>query len=232
MRRVLFQMNLHLPSHISFGLFGRRAVLLDLKADRYWLIDPATSATLSVLSRGNRSAATAEALDNLKRRGLIADGDGPPIEPVETSPVEASALEALARDGRISLGEVALFRWHAGTMLRRRGLAATIAYWRRLRAASAASSFAPDDEGEAAATRAAHVARGFEKSRLFLPLRRLCVPDSLALARSLWRRGLDADVYFGVRMPPFAAHAWVQSGTLLLSDPVGIVADYRPVFRL
>ena len=58
------------------------------------------------------------------------------------------------------------------------------------------------------------------------------VADSLALAQALWCRGIAADVFFGVRLNPFAAHAWVQQDNLLLSDPLNIVADYRPVFRL
>jgi hypothetical protein len=58
------------------------------------------------------------------------------------------------------------------------------------------------------------------------------VPDSLALIACLWRRGLPADLYFGVRIAPFAAHCWVQSGDCLLSDPFDIVREFTPVFRL
>lgn len=76
------------------------------------------------------------------------------------------------------------------------------------------------------------IARGYDKARVLVPAKRLCVPDSLALAQALWRRRIAADVYFGVRLHPFAAHAWVQLDNLLLSDPLNIVADYTPVFRL
>ena len=54
----------------------------------------------------------------------------------------------------------------------------------------------------------------------------------MALARSLWRRGIDADLYFGVRLDPFAAHCWLQHDDLLLTDPMNFVADYTPVFKL
>jgi hypothetical protein len=76
------------------------------------------------------------------------------------------------------------------------------------------------------------MARGYAAARVQLPWRRLCVPDSLALARYLWKRDIDCEVIFGVRLDPFAAHAWVQSGDLLLSDNINVVADYTPVFRL
>src|SRR3546814_14690928 len=55
------------------------------------------------------------------------------------------------------------------------------------------------------------------------------LPDSLTLACILWRRGIDADVYFGVRLAPFLAHAWVQRCDMLLSDPLNTVGEYTPV---
>lgn len=48
----------------------------------------------------------------------------------------------------------------------------------------------------------------------------------------LGRRRLDAELYFGVRLDPFAAHCWVQSDDLLLTDPAASVAEFSPVFRL
>ena len=72
----------------------------------------------------------------------------------------------------------------------------------------------------------------YAAARVQLPWRRLCVPDSLALARYLWQRGIPGQVYFGVRLDPFAAHAWVQHNEMVLSDNVNVVADYTPVFRL
>jgi hypothetical protein len=75
-------------------------------------------------------------------------------------------------------------------------------------------------------------ARAFALRRADVPIQRSCVPDSLALMRLLWRKGLDADLYFGVRLDPFAAHCWVQAEDYLLSDPLANVLSFSPVFRL
>lgn len=50
-----------------------------------------------------------------------------------------------------------------------------------------------------------------------LPTDSRCLTQSLVLLGLLARRGVDASVVIGVRTTPeFAAHAWVQAGTLAL----------------
>jgi hypothetical protein len=44
----------------------------------------------------------------------------------------------------------------------------------------------------------------------FFPGRALCLEQSLALYLHLRRRGIPAELCFGVRASPFAAHAWVE----------------------
>ena len=46
----------------------------------------------------------------------------------------------------------------------------------------------------------------------FFPGRALCLEQSLALYFHLRRRGIPAELRFGVRASPFAAHAWVECG--------------------
>ena len=219
-------MRYHLAPHISFGLVGGRAVLLDLDADRYNLLGEAASEAL--LSIGS-TATSRDLIEAFCERGLVREGEGP-HQPVHATPLRASALEAIARDGSLPGMEVAAARMGAALSLRVRGLGATMHRWRRLRGtyARGRSDLPADHGGEAAA----RFARGYAKARIFVPAPRLCVPDSLALIRCLWRRGIDADLFFGVRLAPFAAHCWIQKDDLLLTDPLNIVADYTPVFRL
>lgn len=123
-------------------------------------------------------------------------------------------------------------RLRASAALRFSGIAVTVDRWRGLRDHSQLSRAAAATTELARSSASAGLARGFAASRPFVPARRACVPDSLALASCLWRRGASADVFFGVRLDPFAAHCWVQAGSILLSDPLDIVSEFTPVFRL
>lgn len=58
----------------------------------------------------------------------------------------------------------------------------------------------------------------FEKIRAWVPVRYVCLFNSLALMRFLTWRNVRAELVFGVRAMPFAAHCWVvASGEIL--DP-------------
>jgi hypothetical protein len=53
------------------------------------------------------------------------------------------------------------------------------------------------------------VARGVVAAAVFCPGRVECLEQSMALYFLLRRHGVAAELRFGVRMMPFAAHAWV-----------------------
>lgn len=225
--RPLCAMDYSLAPHISYGLVGGRAVLLDLTADRYLRLGASETATLSVLGAGLPPDPSLN-IQALLDRGILRVGAGPPIAPVSRSRPVASALECGFAGGGISALEVFGTSVGALLILRAMGLARTIARWRMIKARAIKRSGRLLDDAD----RSAYVARGFADARTAVPMSRLCVPDNLALARSLWIRGLAADVYFGVQLDPLLAHAWAQTGRLVLSDPLNIAADYTPVFRL
>lgn len=54
------------------------------------------------------------------------------------------------------------------------------------------------------------VARGVVTAAVFCPGRVECLEQSLALYWILRRRGVPADLVFGVQTMPFGAHAWVE----------------------
>jgi len=56
-----------------------------------------------------------------------------------------------------------------------------------------------------------------------------CLHDSLSLIRFLAMQKLPADWVIGVRTRPFAAHAWVQHGNLVLNDAHENVRAYTPI---
>lgn len=214
-------MDYHLRDHMSFGAVGTHIVLLDLAADRYFRLRGAEAALLTGTGRHALDPAT---LETLTAKGILHSGPGPAIEPVVAPAAMASALETPGPDARVGLAEVARERIGAACSLRRRGLRATIVHWRALKSKVARRAVGGDE--------AVAIARGYASARMLLPAARLCVPDSLALLRCLWTRGAGGDLFFGVRLDPFAAHAWVQHGETILSDSLGTVSEYRAVFRL
>lgn len=69
----------------------------------------------------------------------------------------------------------------------------------------------------------------FARARQYVPVERCCLLDSLALVNFLARRGLHANIVFGVTGDPFSAHCWVQVGKLVLNDTVGSVNSFTPI---
>lgn len=213
---------------MSYGVIGRRAVLLDLTADRYLLLGEAEAAALADLASA-RPSASPEIVSALVARRIIVAGSGIAIAPVDQPRPLASALETIDDGGGVSTWEASRFCMQAMLWLATAGLARTVARSRTFRGRCQRRR----DGGLAAdSARAAYFARGFAEARIGVPVPRRCVPDSLAVARCLWARGIAADVYFGVQLDPLLAHAWVQLDEVVLSDPLNIAADYCPVFRL
>jgi len=58
----------------------------------------------------------------------------------------------------------------------------------------------------------------FAAARIWMPAAFVCLFDSLALMRFLLTRGIRADLVFGVRSRPFAAHCWVEVDGVILDD--------------
>lgn len=221
-------MTFHLPPHISFGRIAEHVVLLDATADRYMLLGPKEAAVLEALASDDADNCDRAVAERLMARGLVAPGAGAPIAAVEAPTAVRSALETEGKIISLGLCDVAQARAKAALSLRVRGLGPTLSRWRRAGSGTELAGVA----GREAQAGAAALARGFAQARLFLPARRRCVPDSLALLTCLRERGIAAELYFGVRIAPFAAHCWVQAGGELLSDPLDIIREFTPVFRL
>lgn len=58
----------------------------------------------------------------------------------------------------------------------------------------------------------------FERMRAWIPHRYVCLFNALTLIRFLLLRNINAELVFGVRGMPFAAHCWVEAGGGVL-DP-------------
>jgi hypothetical protein len=56
-----------------------------------------------------------------------------------------------------------------------------------------------------------------------------CLRNSLTLVEFLAKYDVYPTCVFGVKMDPFAAHAWVQHGTVVFADPVQHVRTFTPI---
>lgn len=69
----------------------------------------------------------------------------------------------------------------------------------------------------------------FNHARRYVPIEPSCLLDSLSLVRFLARRGLHANIIFGVTPQPWAAHCWAQAGDLALNETVCDANAYTPI---
>ncbi|MBE0550539.1 MAG: lasso peptide biosynthesis B2 protein [Rubrivivax sp.] len=70
----------------------------------------------------------------------------------------------------------------------------------------------------------------FEALRpLMFTARDKCLYDSLALACFMASEGLKTQWVIGVKTQPFAAHSWVQAGTVVLNDLHENVRSFKPI---
>lgn len=211
-------MSYRLPPFVGYCSIGARTILLDARNDRYWMVPADLAFGLDAARAGQPGLAGLAALQVLARAGFVRDDHaGVPVAPCEIVPARTSCLDAPLQDGWLqSLAARRAFR-ATERGLRRHGLASMLEHLLRMR----------DQQARAAPRRYMDAATGFARLRTWLsPLGR-CLPLSLALAT----RCADAEVclVFGVKLDPFAAHAWVQHGDIVLNDDVHVVAQFTPI---
>ncbi|WP_126967285.1 lasso peptide biosynthesis B2 protein [Xanthomonas arboricola] len=216
-----------LRDDLAFCRIGERLVFLDVGNDRYFRLPQALEHSL--LAYLAHDPVSDLEINDLVGRGLLVDrvqataGPQLPVIPVARSAMEMPVptrrpqlfekLEVLAL---VLSTRLALKRNPLGRVL---GSLSAGAQRRGTQQRSAAGV-------EQLLTDAASV---FRHSRVWVPVEMRCLLDSVALARFLRRRQLDAQLVFGVALDPFSAHCWVQTGDLVLNDTVGNVHAHTPI---
>lgn len=69
-------------------------------------------------------------------------------------------------------------------------------------------------------------------TRFYYRRRKDCLPKALTTFHLLRRQGLAAEICFGVRKFPFAAHSWVESFGELLDDDPPRVRQFTVIHRV
>ena len=217
---------LQLASGASYGLVGDRPVFLDLRRDRYFALDAATEADfLALRSAEEPVLAAGPARDRLLATGLFREHAlRARLAPVPVPVPAESLLDTPGpRGGWASLPRV----WSSLARARQR-LAAVSLFdiVEDLRERRHAGMPAGEP------TRAEDAARGFLAARPLVPVARSCLLDSLALLDWLGDQAGHARLVFGVRLDPFGAHCWLQTGRVLLTDAPDTANRFAPVLAV
>ncbi|MDP3551125.1 MAG: lasso peptide biosynthesis B2 protein [Novosphingobium sp.] len=79
---------------------------------------------------------------------------------------------------------------------------------------------------------ALQIVAAFAQGRLVRSAVDRCLPRSIALAHMLGNAGYRTEVIIGVKLRPFAAHCWVQSGSFTLNESAQEADRYTPILVL
>jgi hypothetical protein len=219
---------LQLQPHVSYGMVAQRPVFLDLARDRYLALPPPIERAFQdvrvledpVLPEGSER-------DLLLDTGLFRTGSlrGRGLNPAAAPPISASLLDETDRPRR---NLPAILRVRASVGRARRQLADRSLH--EIVDAVRESRHGARPEGTSAA--AEDAARQFLAVRALVPAERRCLLDALALLDWLGDDASHARLVFGVRLEPFAAHCWLQTDRLLLTDAADAIEAFVPVLSV
>lgn len=224
---------LSLHHDLSFCRADGCLIFLDIRNDRYFRLADDLQAVFLEHMRG-RQVPDGQ-LRRLVQQNILVDGPDRPGHPTELSVARPmrSAMEGpgpATRQRRSMFHPTAVpgtFAAVCSTQLQLRtralkGILAGLVSLRSRRAAHAATS-----GGDA--SHVLDAAAAFRTARPFVPVQTCCLVDSISLVRFLAKRGIHADLVFGVTGQPFAAHCWVQHRDIVLNDSVGHVSAHTPI---
>ncbi len=215
-------MDLVVPDHLAYCFAAGRPIFLDTVRARYFTIHETLGEAFSAVVRDGAGAGRPDQVETLIRRGLLKpNGRRAP----RLSVVPARRELAPAPRGGSSLNDAigaASAIWSTSRRLRREPFAKIL------------SQLQADQEAlpRSEADRVLVLAGRFLRHRALVPVRSVCLLDSLALRRFMRRRGGHADLVFGVIASPFAAHCWLQCEDLVLNDRLERIEAFTPILVL
>jgi hypothetical protein len=205
---------------LSFGLVQGRPLFMDEREDSYFLLEADQEQELLQL--------LAQADGNPQLSPGLCRSLGLPERSAVPGPVERQRpLQSLhdrqeARHGARLRDVLKLWR----ILLRVRGVLRTRPLQTIL--ADLGRPAAGDDEASAGEIVLERATR-FAAARAAVPITPNCLLDSLALLQWLGPARSATSLIFAVKLDPFAAHCWVQSGAILLNDRLDDIARFEPV---
>lgn len=210
---------------LSFCETGDRLVFLDTIADRYFCLEAHVEQHFRELVSGSD---TAPLSDDLRHTGLL-------LKTQFSGTPEKCVYRAVARESlRDAIHETPSPIWLTGTLIRLRRVRYRLLHGGlhrvlgKLRLAKTLACF----DGSPDLSDLKAVSSNFEHTARIVRSHDQCLPRSIVLAHIAIARRLEVDLVIGVRLHPFAAHCWVQSGPWLLNDELDNTRTYTPVLTL
>lgn len=220
-------MDLGLKLDTSYCVTNNRAVFLDLSTDRYVCLPPDLEGAFLNLLQDPPGTKTDESAQSL----LIDTGLF--IRNPDTRPFVAPAAIPTPKRSLLEQDEPTCLAMHVAVAtvsqlittlrLRNQSLGRTVI---RLRRQKANGHAFPHDVSDAEISR---YVRAFLMTRRLIANQNRCLQRSIALVDYLALFGLYPTFVIGVRMQPFAAHAWVQFGETVLNDYLDEVLVHTPI---
>ena len=197
-----------------------RTVLLDLAADRYFALQARTDTALQEAFAGTASENT---LNDLAAQGLIVETNADTHLRPTPYTVPRTDILSLTRSGPAIIPPIIpvltqMTTRHDLAVQPLHKVISDIETLKRRHEATGVSF-----------KKAAHMVARYNASRRFISAQDECLRWSIAMVRYLRRTRYFPDLVLGVRMMPFAAHAWVQDGETVLNDTVEYVSAYTPI---
>lgn len=226
-----------LADHVRACEMSDQLVLLDLRRSRYlalglrqWEILSGPRKPLAAGQRNGHRAATESDIERLAApllrqrvltrattRGLARDSAQLPEASLDVRGVMPISAVGARRVWRF----LAATGW-AAAVLRLRSLSFSVGHVAR----QARRLHRPQADDQ----RLRDAVAAFETLRpLLFTARDKCLFDSLALVSFLASEGLAAQWVVGVKTRPFAAHSWVQVGSVVLNDLHEHVRSFKPI---
>ena len=245
MSSAIFDRPLRIAAHVRACEIGGQVILLDLRAGRYMGVPHAASAEFVSRVDGWPKSATKRSEDlevppSAEHRGiadrLVAQGllvhaltefeSAPSSTPGIDDAMSSLDLADIASHQTLGARRFARFLRNAGRAawwLRRRSL-----HWIAL-TLQARRERRPDPNA-VDLQRMKLSAATYERLRpLLLSAHEKCLFDSLAMMGFLASENLFPRWVIGVRIGPFGAHSWVQTGATVLNDQHEYVRQFRPI---
>jgi hypothetical protein len=213
-----------LRENLHFCIANERPVFLDLDANRYFCLPTATADVFKNAAASAFQKIAGQDAEQLAELGILAQApDDTALHRRET--VEPAVIGIDSRPGWSDLFAT-LDGMFCRRAARRRTETMTLsAIAHKLQGWKATPS---KPQRSLDAKMRADIA-AFAKSRHFHVSQDQCLSSSFALLQFLRKRQFFPNLVIGVKMSPFAAHAWVQHGRVVLADEVDKVRLYTPI---
>jgi hypothetical protein len=211
--------------HATLCIASDRLFLLDIRRDRYFRIPDAVAPTMRAWLEGAAIAAPPSVDRILTANDILREDDPALTNTVRDTVRIPNGLISptwLTSGAPAKTGSVLLALFTTKVQLRVRSLASV------LQDHFHAAPTRPIDGNSRLEERCA----SFARSRIYSPLPRNCLLDTLSLNRWLGDDARGCRIVFGVTAHPFSAHCWLQSSRSVLNDSYDHISRHTPILAL